>query len=374
MMRHLKLRLMGGSLAAAMVTALVAAPPAGAITGCPGSNVDHCYAIGEMGQAWTGKFVPINAVSSQLVVNCLKVDTSTDFVNYEQWLDTDLNTAPIGDYWVEGGAKFGIGVTGADEGFQWFWADSRPNGGGYHEHYLGAASFNPETVAFNWVTGTGNWNVLFNGTTVGTSVGAGAYAGASANGIETTSTDSGWFAWTHDWHYLTPSDGWQPVHTAGAGATVLGPPTTQAVLTDGSPGDGFLAEGEGAYGCPNIRVMRTAPQTFTGVAGLAALAQRSSQVNGDDAPTGVQYVETTRARAVALAGASPRGASRVYVLQLRGHFNGAYASVPAGHRAPAGNTLTIVVDAATGVVTDAGLTNAPVDLARLGTVANLSVR
>jgi hypothetical protein len=45
------------------------------------------------------------------------------------------------------------------------------------------------------------------------------------------------------------------------------------------------------------------------------------------------------------------------VLQLHGHFNGAYASVPAGHVTPTGNTLTIVVDAATGEVTDAGLTD-----------------
>jgi hypothetical protein len=45
------------------------------------------------------------------------------------------------------------------------------------------------------------------------------------------------------------------------------------------------------------------------------------------------------------------------VLQLHGHFNGAYASVPAGHVTPTGNTLTIVVDAATGEVTDADLTN-----------------
>jgi hypothetical protein len=153
-------------------------PPAGAITGCPSGTVSHCYAIGRMGENWTGQFAPINGISGDLVVNCLGVDQYTDFVNYETWLDTNLNADPVGTYWVEEGAKFGIGVTGADEGFQWFWADNRP-GGGYWEHYEGGAALNQFTnVSFDWVSGTGKWDVYLGGSYKGESVNNGAWAEA----------------------------------------------------------------------------------------------------------------------------------------------------------------------------------------------------
>ena len=208
--------LLSASLVAATLVGV--APSAEAITGCPAGTYSHCYAIGRMGENWTGTFVPINAISGNLVVNCLGVDQYTDFVNYETWLDTNLNVDPVGAYWVEEGAKYGIGVTGADEGFQWFWADNRP-GGGYYEHYLGGASLNQFTnVSFYWDSGTGNWYVYLAGNYVGESVNNGAWAGGSDTGIEATTASATFEGWTQYWEYADPSWNWHNASAAGDAA------------------------------------------------------------------------------------------------------------------------------------------------------------
>lgn len=382
----------------AAASLVLAAPQADAITGCPAGTIKHCYAEGEMGQAWSGAFVPINEIGGDLYIDCLTVPTDNDFVNYESWLDTDLNNAPIDDYWVEGGAKLGIGVSGAWEGYQWFWADSRPNGGGYHEHYLGSAStYSFENVSFTWL-GSGDWDVKFAGTVVGESVGAGDYAGGAQTGVESTSGGSAFYGWTRYWQYADSSWKWHPVSAAGYGGVVIGPLDAQSQAVNDSPGDDIYNSGIGSSSClaeagpvenssstptpaatagtgiPKTAAANGAPQAFTGASSLSALAAQAAKANGVTDPTDVRYVQTTRAKVAALTGASAQGGGNVYVVELHGHFDGAYASVPKGGKTPTGDTLTIVVDAATGAVTDVGLTDSatdPVNIATLGTAQAL---
>jgi hypothetical protein len=348
-------------------------PPAGAITGCPSGTVSHCYAIGRMGQNWTGTFVPINAISGDLVVNCLGVNQYTDFVNYETWLDTNLNVDPVGAYWVEEGAKFGIGVTGADEGFQWFWADNRP-GGGYWEHYLGGASLNTFTnVRFTWQSGTGNWYVYLAGNYEGTSVNNGAWGGGSDTGIEATTASATFEGWTRWWQYADPSWNWHNVSAAGDGEAVYGPLNVNGYIVGASPGDEPVQIGQGSNYC-TPGTLAVARRHATTAAGLRALALHASQVNGDSAPQSIQYVRTTRSRIAAFTGRSRAADAPVYVIQLQGHFDGAYASVPHGHARPSGTTMIIVVNARTGQVTDAGITKKAANLSAFGHLAAISVR
>ena len=59
-----------------------------------------------------------------------------DFVDNEIW---DVSNS--GDHWTEVGVASGTSSGGTYySGWEWFWADSRPNGGGYNEHEFGSAS------------------------------------------------------------------------------------------------------------------------------------------------------------------------------------------------------------------------------------------
>jgi hypothetical protein len=356
------------SLAAATLVGFT--PSAEAITGCPSGTVSHCYAIGRMGENWTGSFVPINAISGNLVVNCLGVNQYTDFVNYETWLDTNLNVDPVGAYWVEEGAKFGIGVTGADEGFQWFWADNRP-GGGYFEHYLGGASLNTFTnVSFYWVSGTGNWNVYLGGNYEGESVNNGAWAGGSDTGIEATTAAATFEGWTQYWQYADPSWNWHNVSAAGDGEAVYGPLNVNGYIYSDSPGDDPVQIGQGGNACTYGTLAKPLAQATTPT-GLRALALKAGAANGENAPQQLTYVKTMQSEITALTGSRRGPDAPVYVVEMQGHFNGAYASVPSGHAKPSGTTMIIVVNAQ-GQVTDAGITGNATNLSAFGTPAAIS--
>jgi hypothetical protein len=371
-------RLLGTGLAASMTVAGLAVftPAADAITGCPSGSGGHCYAIGRMGENSTGRFVPINAIGGDLYLTCIGgINENVDFVNYETWLDTNLNIAGVGAYWVEEGMKLGIGVFGQNHGFQWFWADNRPNGGGYNEHYFGRPAYLQQfhNVTFRWLGGP-NWNVLLDGGVVGESVNNGAFAGGSDTGVETTTGGARFNGSTRWWQYADPSWNWHNVSAAGDGHLTSAPLNSPVVILPASPGDIVFATGEGGNSCaPGTLGSVKMAQRFTGPASFAALARHASLVNGDSAPRNVQYVKTTRSRAAAFTGGRAAKDGPVYVIQLHGHFNGAYASVPPGHKRPSGTIMTIVVDAASGLVTDAGISDASPGLSVLGRPRALNV-
>lgn len=105
---------------------IVPIPPAAAVT-CSPSN--HCY--GEV-EYFTG--TQIFGLNQGLDVRCLGpmgAPTSSNFVTQEMWERTAGNIS--GNWWVEVGMAYGA-PQGSTRYF--FWADNRPNGGGYHEHDL----------------------------------------------------------------------------------------------------------------------------------------------------------------------------------------------------------------------------------------------
>ena len=112
---------------------------------------------------------------------------------------------------------------------------------------------------------------------------------------------------------------------------------------------------------------------FQEPASFRALALHASQLNGDQTPQSVEYVKTMSSPAATLTGHRPDNNAPVYVVQIRGHFDGAFASVPAGHKRPSGNTMIIVIDARTGHITDDGITNRATNLTALGHPVTMTI-
>lgn len=102
---------------AAAATVLAPAAPARAATCNP-----HCYGIARMTRTTHGG-------TTDLRVTCLGVsNVNTQFVTQEFWVHTGASSS---NNWVEQGMTIGTPRSSRS----WFWADSRPGSGGYHEHY-----------------------------------------------------------------------------------------------------------------------------------------------------------------------------------------------------------------------------------------------
>jgi hypothetical protein len=116
------------------------------------------------------------------------------------------------------------------------------------------------------------------------------------------------------------------------------------------------------------------------IARLTELARRAAAANGDASPEWMTAVLTTHAKA--LTSATPgdlvpgTGRASVYLVTMRGHFIAYGSSPPAGAALPAGEYLSLVVDARTFRVLDFGLspTPPPVAPASLGPVTYLAGR
>jgi len=97
--------------------------------------------------------------------------------------------------------------------------------------------------------------------------------------------------------------------------------------------------------------------------------------NGEPNPTDIQYVTTTGADAAkALSEApppGPAGAESVVLVAARGRFIGYGAKVPPGAALPTGTVITAVMDAATGALTEWGISDTFPQLATLGRVVKL---
>ena len=111
-----------------------------------------------------------------------------DFVDHEMWYATDMN-----QHWVEVGFTDGSSYGGACESDQAFWADSRPGGGGYHEHYYSiTVDWNNWEALQITADGSCQWDVQAGGWDLGISTWncPGSARGLTA-GIEITSQSSG---------------------------------------------------------------------------------------------------------------------------------------------------------------------------------------
>jgi hypothetical protein len=105
------------------------------------------------------------------------------------------------------------------------------------------------------------------------------------------------------------------------------------------------------------------------VSDLTQVALTVSARNGVTAPTNIEYVTTTRKAAnLLLAGASVDSDESVTVFQMTGPFTGYGASVPMGANLPTGTVLTVIIDSATGRVSDWGI--GPSTMATLAHLGN----
>lgn len=93
---------------------------------CGDANSNHCYGFA----SWWGN---IDGSYTEVFTNEMK--PGDIFVNNEMWLQQDatINGVNTAQYWVEVGTKADKYTTFGHEIL--FWADQRPNGGGYANHF-----------------------------------------------------------------------------------------------------------------------------------------------------------------------------------------------------------------------------------------------
>jgi len=355
-------RLLAAASVAAVVTAALVAPgsPASAATCTPSA---HCYGV--------IRFTPgtIYGINQGLNVHCLgpmNAPTSSNFVTQEQWLATNNSS---GQYWVEVGMAYG-----APQGSTryMFWADNRPNGGGYHEHDLSiTAALNTYYDDYiRWI-GNNSWRVERGGTTLGTST---ANPGPShwANAGEELTANGGAASAVTGWLYRQTSSG---------GAWISNWPGS-TISTDNPPYGSWTTPGYSASFYSNCAFLTGASDpgpTFTPFSKAAAatavrgLATQLAAANGDPAPSSMEYVLTTRqAAAKATSQAVVDSDQPVYVASFSGKFSGDLAKTPRGAVKPSGSVMTVVIDQSTGRITDWGIEKATPTLAALGAVQKLS--
>lgn len=325
----------------------------------------HCYAENE----YEGNGTYPNAAGTDLEVNCLSVaNRSTDFADWEMWYMT--NTPQVSyDTWVEEGMTAGT-LQGGYVGFMWFWADQRPNGT-YYEHYIKNATVGNYTNVSVYYAGSNNDNVYLGGSLIGTSTGNGtgglwANAGAEVTTSATTvqgNANNFQYRNSSGWHWAVPKP-WDSTNGSGLWAI------------SASGANLYVSTGCGAAAVAKPQLASPLP------AGGAPLQQRLIDVGRyiaalthESSPTAITMVQTTRQKAVgALSGDLVNSDQGVYVMTLNGSFS--TFRHPPGHKpglAPAGSTLTVVVDPATGQVTDWGISNSGSSVLRnLGAVTVLS--
>ncbi|MCL2534963.1 MAG: hypothetical protein FWE39_12445 [Nocardiaceae bacterium] len=115
----------------------------------------------------------------------------------------------------------------------------------------------------------------------------------------------------------------------------------------------------------------TVPSTI-GDDELYAIAMSTAAELGEDHPTNMQAVLTTRSGAAHLIGAEVPDDTPAYLIQVEGTFSTDWMHRPGGVEVPPTVTgaVTVVVDAHTGAAGGVG-TNPPLDLATLGPVKTL---
>jgi hypothetical protein len=139
-----------------------------------------------------------------------------------------------------------------------------------------------------------------------------------------------------------------------------------------------VVTGLAAAGCAESPARAGPPVPASAIPRLTAIGSRAATADADAAPLQMTAVLTTHGQA--LTSATPgdfipgTGGVPVFLVTMAGHFTATEASRPPGAAAPVGRYLSIVVDARTFQVLDAGLspTPPPVPPASLGPVTNLT--
>jgi hypothetical protein len=171
-------RLGRAGLVAAIVVAAAAIAgfaPAAASASC-GSD---CHGVTRWDPATqnTGEIATIDTSSLSVSNACTQTAYSTS------WEDTDSSGFA---YWIEQGIHVGVHYNGTcGNGDQFYWADKRPNGGGYNEHYPGGSvGFNVNYAFKILYDGSSQWEVDRNGSVIGYSTSNPCCSIAMAAGAE----------------------------------------------------------------------------------------------------------------------------------------------------------------------------------------------
>jgi hypothetical protein len=133
-----------------------------------------------------------------------------------------------------------------------------------------------------------------------------------------------------------------------------------------------------AAGCTKTSGTTGASIPASVIGRLTAIAHRAATANSDPAPEWITAVKTTHAKALTVAtpGDYVPGSAKtaVFLITMRGHFTANNVSRPPGAKAPAGQYLSLVLDARTFQELDFGLGPKPPSaaLARLGRVTYLA--
>ena len=370
---RLRARLAALAAFAALVTAtgVGSASPAAALTSCSGgeySGADglyHCYEIAVFGPRFGGAAYPLNEIAADLHAPCLKVgDVNNSELNFELWMDTNDNIGA--GTWVEEGLQAGVSE-GLPAGWHWFWADNRPNGGGYHGHYISGGTTTDTQVYFKWL-GNGNWNVYRAGSYIGESTFNGDWAEGGQVGAESTTNTLALQARAYNFEYADPNWTWHPAPESLFDA--YHGPLYGGLSSDGStPGySGMMAWG-GNCSSATTTIAAPAAKPLSAAAApsaLRAIALSQAQMSGEPNPGSISFVSTTRAQADKILNTATTGDDAVYVIKMTGHFTAKNAGLAAKGRVPTGTTMTVTVSAATGQVTDWGITDSAPDLSPAG--------
>jgi hypothetical protein len=358
----------GKKLATAFAVTILGAAaltiPAGPAYAATCTTSSHCY--GEV--EWYSS-AQVYGTNQGLDVRCLGpmgASTSSNFVTEEMWLLTNNSS---GAYWVELGMAYGA-PQGSTRYF--FWADNRPNGGGYHEHDLSiAANFN--TTYDDYITWVGNnsWQVRRDGTTLGTSTSNPGPSHRAHAGEELTANTGAAAAITQFLYKQTSSGGIWTNNWPGA-----------SVSTDNPPYGGWISSGYSADFYSNCSFAAAAPDpgpsftpftAATAASSLKKVVTGLSAANGVATPNATRYVLTTRQAAAKLtAGATVDSDQPVYLVTFQGNFTAKTAKTPTGSAKPSGSVMTAAIDPATGRITDWGIEQATPNLAGLGAVRPLA--
>jgi hypothetical protein len=158
-----------------------------------------------------------------------------------------------------------------------------------------------------------------------------------------------WFPWDalDDWAvgYESYSQAYSSCYSSNAPANWPTAPTTSVPGSPGQPGSA-LTEDQ-----------------------ITQIAQQFAAGMGDQNPTLIEHVESTRQQAVlALSGDKVSSSPSVDAIVMQGQFVANNAPRPGDVSAPSGSVLVMIIDANTGALADFGLQNEVPDLANLGPV------
>jgi hypothetical protein len=285
------------------------------------------------------------------------------FITAEGWLGTD-QAEPSSNYWVESGRAYGY-PNGESQYI--FTAENKPSGG-YHEWWIQNDSNPTDSDMFViYLVSTNTWGITLNGRVIGESdnnpsPSADGDAGVETNGDESTVSadisNLGWEDSQHTFHLNWNTTNYHPtiIQQGGIHVTEVTPYSYYSFATDTNT-------------CNLLRKQPQQPATKLTAESAKAAALHMAKTNGESTPQNISEVSTTKNTIADLAAdkVAPDQADRpVDLIQMSGKFTGYSAKIPAGKKPPQGTVMTVALDKETGKVLEWGISNNPLNLAKLG--------